>query len=217
MRVNRRVLVVVLVGALAGCAGPATPRAPIDERGGAAEQALDAPEAVLRALAAAIHADDGAALDRLIHPAHGLWLWIQPGAYVSPTLRVTAGGAVPPSARIGGDDMIEYWREHFWTEVARGLDAGLPRLDHDPGDHAAGVYGDCGEEVPAAELRAYLATREDLGTTRREIAADAMVTLAPVVTDQLVHFRRWGLDVWMARDRGRLWVVHVMVWTPCDA
>ncbi|HVK76995.1 MAG TPA: hypothetical protein VM734_26905, partial [Kofleriaceae bacterium] len=184
---------------------------------GSAATVADDPVAVVAALAAAVKADDGAALDRLLHPDFGLWLWTQPGAVVAPAVKLDAGGGAPPSARLPADgaDFNDYWREHYWQEVVAGIEAGLARLDRAPADVRAPVYGDCGEPE-RTDLRAYLIMGADLGY-RVELARELGVTFDPRAARGLTHFARWGLDVFLVRDRGRWWVAHVMVWTPCDA
>lgn len=206
-------LVVVAVG----CGG-ATKRAPIESRGGdgAAAHAMTDPVVVLRALAAAAENDDGAALDALVHPTYGMWLWDQPGAYVSPTLHVIAGGGEAPTTRLAASDMNDYWKENFWSSVAGGLDA-LDRMDRDPADRYAPIYGDCGEEDQPHDLRAWLASRDSFHEHYDPILQDTNHAIAPALMADGAHYRVWGLDVWLVEDHGRLWVAHVMVWTPCDA
>jgi hypothetical protein len=221
MRIVRPPLAVLLLvlgaAAVAACGGP-TQRPPIEGRGGTAGEApTDQPEETLRRLAAAARADDGAALDALLHPEHGAWLWTQPGAYIAPTLFIQAGEGTPPSARIGPDDMNDYWRESYWREVAAGIEGGLARLDLEPPDPSSPIYGDCGAEDGGGATRAWLTGADTLGEHHEDVLAEAGVTLDPLMMRRLDHFHGWGLDVWLARDGGRLWVAHVMVWTPCDA
>lgn len=178
------------------------------------EQVVDTPREVLEELSEAVATDDGARLDALIHPEHGLWIWVQPGAYVVPAQLLTPDGT-PPSKRLTADDINDFWRQELWKFVAGPIDRGLPVMDLDPADRNAPIYGDCGSEDMSAE-RSWMLT-EDLGPFYGEVLAEAKVTLAPVMSQGLTHFRHWGLDVWMARDRDRWWVAHVMVWTPCDA
>lgn len=193
--------------------GPAAPGV-VEGKGGAVAAAED-DVATLQALADAARRDDGAALDALIHPTHGLWIWYQPGAYVVPAVQLHAGRGGKPSARFGPDDLNQYWREELWNQVAGPLDRGLAALDRDPADRHAAVYGTC-DDPDTGATRAWLAT-EDLGRFYGEVLLEAKVTLPPVMTTALTHFRMWGLDVWLTRDQGRWWVAHVMVWTPCDA
>lgn len=205
----------------AACGGAAAPTPTVQGRaeGGAPAPAVDEAVATLRALAAAVRADDGVALAALVHPVHGLWLWHQPGAVVAPLLRLDAGDASPPSRRLDHPDVIPYWREAYWRHVADNLDGGLAALDREPADRRDPVYGDCAaldDGGDAPPTRAWLVADDDLGY-RAELAVDHRVALDPAVVRGLVHYRRWGLDVWLARAGGRLWLVHVMVWTPCDA
>jgi hypothetical protein len=205
--------ILVFVLAAACGKGPAAPAA-IEGRGGTPALAGDE-VATLEALAEAARRDDGAALDALIHPTHGLWIWTQPGVAVTPTLRLEVGRGEPPSARLAAADLNDYWREELWHQVAGPLERGLGAMDRDPADRHAAVYGTC-DELAAGALRAWLVT-EDLGPHYGELLAEAHLRLPPVMTTALAHFRSWGLDVWLMRDQGRWWVAHVMVWTPCDA
>ncbi len=175
---------------------------------------VDSPREVLTELANAAADDDGALLDTLIHPEHGLWIWVQPGAYVVPAQLLRPDGT-PPSKRLTADVINDFWREELWKFVAGPIQRGLSVMDADPTDRNAPIYGDCGNLEAGAE-RSWILT-EDLGPFYGEVLAESQVTLAPVMSQGLVHFRNWGLDVWMARDRDRWWVAHVMVWTPCDA
>lgn len=205
------ILVLVLAAACGkGAASPAV----VEGKGGAVAAAEDDVTA-LRALADAARRDDGAALDALIHPSHGLWIWYQPGAYVVPAVLLKSGSAVKPTARFGPGDLNQYWREELWNQVAGPLDRGLAALDRDPADRSAAVYGTC-DDMEAGASRAWLAT-EDLGRFYGEVLLEAEVTLPPLMATGLTHFHIWGLDVWLMRDQGRWWVAHVMVWTPCDA
>jgi hypothetical protein len=210
---TRWMMTLLLVGA--GCGGQGGPPVPpaIESRGGD-HDAVDDVERVLATLAEAARTDDPNALDPLIHPEHGLWIWVQPGAYVVPAQRLTPDGT-PPSQRLVDAVINDFWREELWNHVAGPIERGLKVLDRDPPDRRAPVYGDCGADEPPA-TRAWLAT-EDLGGHHRDILVEANVTVAPVMRERLVHFYNWGLDVWLARDRDRWWVAHVMVWTPCDA
>jgi hypothetical protein len=211
-----RWLIAGLVVAACG-KGPAGP-GPVEGRGGEpGGPAVDANDdvTVLRALERAAKNDDGAALDALIHPTLGLWVWDQPGAYVTPSVHLTAGAAVPPSKRWKPDDMNQYWREELWNHVHGPLSRGLAALDRDPADRHAAVYGTC-DDMEAGASRAWIAT-EALPAYYLDIVADAKVELTPLQTTGMVHYHQWGLDVWLMRDQGRLWVAHVMVWTPCDA
>ena len=65
-----------------------------------------------------------------------------------------------------------------------GIDAALPRLDRDPADRDLPIYGDCGVADGAGdvEVRAWLLDTDDLGPHYAEIAADAKVSLAPVMS-----------------------------------
>jgi hypothetical protein len=205
--------------ALAACGGaPAKP--PIGSRAGGDDYTppMTLPVNVLRALASAARADDGDALDALVHPEHGMWLWDQPGAAVSPTLHMNVGGGGTLTQRVAATGMNEYWKEHYWSVVAAGLDA-LDRTDTDPDDPHAPIYGDCGDEVPASDLRSWLLVKDDFWATYGPILVDTPfeTAIAPALRQSMTHFRSWGLDVWMVEDGGRLWVAHVMVWTPCDA
>ncbi|HUQ04302.1 MAG TPA: hypothetical protein VM261_17505 [Kofleriaceae bacterium] len=206
--------------AAAACGGGAKPAtAPIAGRGGEPAPSMTDPIAVLSALATAARTDDGAALDALVHPELGLWLWDQPGATVSPTLLVKAGGGASPTSRLAPSGMNEYWKESYWAHVAGGLDRGLTRLDREPADRFAPIYGDCGADdaTGGTDLHAWLVVKDEFDDYYAQLLEDAALQLDNRVTGQLVHFRSWGLDVWLAEDQGRLWVAHVMVWTPCDA
>lgn len=198
------------------CGGGARP-APVSARGGDTA-AFTEPEAVLRALADAARRDDGAALDALIHPSFGLVLWDQPGATVGPSVTVRADDGRPPSKRLTGAQMNPYWLENYWPAVAGGIDGGLTQLDLEPADRHADVYGSCAEDDSGGpDPRAWLVASDSFDDTLRMIAEDTQLQLDAKVQAGLVHFHAWGLDVWMVRDQGRLWVAHVMVWTPCDA
>lgn len=201
-----------------GACGGSTTKPPIESRGGEPAPAMTDPVVVLRALATAAKNDDGAGLDALVHPTHGMWLWDQPGATVSPTLHVTAGSGEAPTTRVAASGMNEYWKESYWSAVAAGLDA-LDRMDREPADRFAPVYGDCGEENPAHDLRAWLVTNDDFETMYGPILVDTVyeTEIARALRQPMTHYRVWGLDVWLFEADARLWVAHVMVWTPCDA
>jgi len=176
------------------------------------------PIETLTTLAGAVRADDGAGLDALIHPDLGLWLWMQPGAMVAPAQRLYAGDGRPPRQRLDPDGFNGYWYENYWPAVAGGIEHALAHLDRDPPDRDDARYGDCGDDGSGeGEFRAWLSGGEQLSDLEVEMAGDGGVTLAPAQVHDLVHLHAWGLDVYLARDQGRLWVVHVMVWTPCDA
>jgi hypothetical protein len=208
----------LMICALAACGGAPKP-ATIESRGGEPSAAMNDPEEVLRALAQAARDDDGPALDALVHPTYGMWLWDQPGATVSPSVEVKAGSAEAPTAHLAASGMNDYWKENYWKHVAGGLDGGLTRLDREPADRYAPIYGDCGadDSTGGTDLRAWLVEKDRFDDTYRMLLDDAQLKLAPAMTQDLVHYRSWGLDVWLARADGRLWVAHVMVWTPCDA
>ena len=219
MTMRRLLLASVL--ALAACGGARTP-APnhtIEGGGGAAAADMNDPVVVLEALAVAAKTDEGAALDALVHPTLGMWLWDQPGATVSPSLQLKAAGGGTPTSRLAPSGMNDYWKENYWKHVAGGLDAGLTRLDREPADRYAPIYGDCGADdtTGGTDLRAWLVMKDEFDDTYALILEDAQLQLDPRMTGALVHYRSWGLDVWLAQDQGRLWVAHVMVWTPCDA
>lgn len=199
---------IVVAALVAACGGKSVAPAPAPVAGATAES-------VLGELAAALKADDGARLDALIHPEHGLWVWWQPGAYVVPAVRLVPDGRAP-SARLRGQGLNDWWEQELWPTAAGTLARGLTVMDRDPADRQAPIYGDCGSEDMSAE-RAWLVSKDDLGQHYGDILAEANVTVAPLMRDGLVHFRNWGLDVWMAREGDRWWVAHVMVWTPCDA
>lgn len=204
--------------ALAACAGGATKPAPaIESRGGEPAPALTDPVVVLRALARAARDDDGAALDALVHPVHGMWLWDQPGATVSPSVHVKAGAGEPPTARLRASGMNAYWQESYWRHVAGGIDGALERLDRDPADRFAPIYGSCDTDETPPDLRAWLVAADSFRRHYAPILADAAPGVAPALMNDMAHYRSWGLDVWILEDDGRLWVAHVMVWTPCDA
>lgn len=210
-------LVGALVAATASAAcGHGASGAPVGARAGAAT--LTEPVDVLRALADAARRDDGAALDALIHPTYGLLLWDHPGASVSPLLTLRAGDGVAPSQRLVDSGLNDYWLESYWPHVAEGIDLGLTQLDREPADRLAPIYGDCSiDDNGGPSPRAWLVASDSFTEALRMDLEDAQRELDPRVQADLVHFRRWGLEVWMARDQGRLWVVHVMVSTPCDA
>lgn len=218
----RSALVTICVLAVAACTHP-KPKPPVEGRTSPTSaddrDPSGDPVAMLRALAKAAHDDDGAALDRLIHPALGLWLWDQPGAALSPfvQLHAGAGASAKPTSRIAGSGLNDYWQQNYWPSVAAGLDAGLAALDRDPTDKNAAKYGDCGaDDASAQDLRAWLALGEDLGYLQ-QMAEDAQIKLDDRAARGMTHFHAWGLDVYLARDQGRWWIVHVMVSTPCDA
>jgi hypothetical protein len=220
MTMQRLLLASVLaVAACGGGAKPATP--PIEGRGDdvPAAAAMTDPVAVLGALATAARTDDGNALDALIHPELGLWLWDHPGATVSPSLLVKAGGGASPTSRLAPSGMNEYWQENYWRHVAGGLDRGLTRLDREPAERFAAIYGSCDQDdaTGGTDLRAWLMSKDDFDNHYAQLLEENGPAMDPKVTGELVHFRSWGLDVWLAEDAGRLWVAHVMVWTPCDA
>src|SRR5262245_21798173 len=126
------VIACVLSLGLLACGHPAG-KPPVEGR--PTPEASDAdrdPIAVLHALAKAAHDDDSAALDHLIHPTLGLWLWSQPGASVSPFLQLHASDPAKPTARLAGSGLNDYWMENYWPSVAGGLDAGLAALDQTP-------------------------------------------------------------------------------------
>lgn len=214
-----KLAVILLATAVAACGPAPAPSRPIEERGGEGGTAVsEDPITILRVLAAAAELDDGYQLDALIHPEHGAWLWLQPGAYIVPTVHLTAGAKTPPSQRLTSSDVIDYWREALWPTVARQLATGLTVLDRDPPDRTDPKYGTCddGGDGGGSAQRTWLAA-DALGPYHEEIAAEAKVELPAVMRADLLHYRQWGLDVWMMRADGRLWVAHVMVWTPCDA
>ena len=205
-------IVALLVGA---CASKGSSPA-VDNVVAEHEEVIDTPTEVLGALAEAAAREDGALLDTLVHPEHGLWVWVQPGAYVVPAQLLRPDGKAP-SARLDADVINEYWREALWKSVAGSLERGLKVMDRDPADRNDPIYGDCGaDDGMGGAQRTWLAT-DDLGELYDQILDEAQVTVPPVMARGLVHFHSWGLDVWMARDRDRWWVAHVMVWTPCDA
>jgi hypothetical protein len=211
-----------LVCVLAACGG-STKQVPIESRGGdespSPSAAMNDPEAVLRALAQAARDDDGAALDALVHPTYGLWLWDQPGATVSPSVQVKAGSAEAPTAHLAASGMNDYWKENYWKAVAGSLDDGLTRLDRDPADRNAPIYGDCGadDSTGGTNLRAWLVENDDFRAQYGMLFEDEPMPFAAGITGSMVHYHDWGLDIWLVEDQGRLWVAHVMVWTPCDA
>lgn len=206
----------LVAAAMTACGGTDKP-ATIGAKGGGADTTGE-PESVLRALAAAARTDDGKALDALVHPTYGLVLWDQPGAFLSPRLTVRAGRGQAPSAWLADSGLNDYWLEQYWPQVAEGIDQGLAKLDRDPADRLAAVYGDCGEDDSGGpDLRAWLLASDSFDEALRSSLEDASLELDPKVQADLVHFRRWGLQVWLVRDQGRLWVAHVMVSTPCDA
>jgi hypothetical protein len=220
MTMRRLLLASVL--AVAACGSGAKPAtAPIEGRGDdvPAAAAMTDPVAVLGALATAARTDDGKALDALVHPELGLWLWDHPGATVSPSLLVKAGGGASPTSRLAPSGMNDYWQEHYWRHVAVGLDGGLTRLDREPADRFAPIYGDCGadDSTGGTDLRAWLLMEDDIDQHYAPLLEDSELQLDKRVTGELIHYRSWGLDVWLAQDQGRLWLAHVMVWTPCDA
>lgn len=211
-------MLLALALALAACGSTPKP-APIQSRGGEPSPAMTDPVVVLRALAQAANTDDGAALDALVHPAHGMWLWDHPGAAVHPTVHVTTGTGEPPSRRFASSLMSSQWKEHYWPSVAIGLEA-LDRMDREPADRFAPIYGDCGaEDASGANLRAWLVERDDFESLYGPLLVDtpADAAIAPALRQPMTHYRSWGLDVWLAHDQSRLWVAHVMVWTPCSA
>ncbi len=190
----------------------------IESRGGASAPAMTEPVAVLRALARAARDDDGAALDALVHPAHGMWLWDQPGATVRPVVHVTTGTGTRPSVRLRASGMNEYWQETYWSHVAGGIDGPLERLDRDPADRFAPRYGSCDTfETSSVAPRAWLVTADSFRRHYEPILEHADPGIAPALMTDMAHYRVWGLDVWLLEDGGRLWIAHVMVWTPCDA
>lgn len=214
-------LALVIAAAVAACGPAPAASRPIEGRDGDGEGGTavsEDPVTILRVLAAAAELDDGTQLDALIHPEHGAWLWLQPGAYIVPTVRLTAGAKTPPSQRLTSPQVIDYWREALWPTVARQLATGLTVLDRDPADRRDPKYGTCddGGDGSGSAQRTWLAP-DELGPYHEEIAAEAKVELPAVMREALLHYRQWGLDVWMMRAEGRLWVAHVMVWTPCDA
>ena len=218
MIVRRLALVGALTLAAAACGGGGKPApAPIEGRGGEPAPAMTDPIAVLRALAQAARDDDGAALDALVHPVHGMWLWDQPGATVSPALHVTAGTGAPPTERLRASRMIEYWQESYWRHVAGGIDGPIDRLDRDPAERFAPSYGSCDTDETPPDLRSWLVAKDGFREHYEPILADGDHGIAPALMADMAHYRSWGLDVWLLEDRGRLWVAHVMVWTPCDA
>lgn len=207
----RSLIALVVLAAACGSKGGAPA---VDNRSGEHAEVAETPREILAELANAAAADDGPLLDALIHPEHGLWIWVQPGAYVVPAQLLKPDGT-PPSTRLSADVINDYWRQELWKFVAGPIERGLPVMDANPADRNAAVYGDCGN-MEAGAQRSWIVT-EDLGRFYGEVLAESQVTLAPVMSQGLVHFRNWGLDVWMAFDRDRWWVAHVMVWTPCDA
>src|SRR5205085_1499384 len=146
---------------------------------------------VLRALAQAARDDDGAALDALVHPTYGLWLWDQPGATVSPSVQVKAGSAEAPTAHLAASGMNDYWKENYWKSVAGSLDHGLTRLDREPSDRNAPIYGDCGadDSTGGTDLRAWLVEHDSFDATYQMLLDDAQLKLAPAMTHDLVHYR----------------------------
>lgn len=206
--------------ALVACGGSPRPAPPIESRGGEAGATLSDPVEVLRALADAAKTDDGPALDALVHPTHGMWLWDQPGAAVSPSLHVTAGSAGAPTQWLAASGMNDYWKEQYWAHVAGGLARGLERLDREPADRFAPIYGDCGADdaTGGADLRAWLVAKDSFESyVQLLVDTELEKQMAPALVQPMTHYRSWGLDVWLLQAEGRLWVAHVMVWTPCDA
>lgn len=208
-----RALALALVVA-AGCGGSPAPRAVGNQ---ATAAAATEPEAVLAALADAIERDDGAALAALVDPVHGLTLWYTPGAGYAVFETIAVGDATAPSRRVhaGLDDTPEAWNEYAWTAVRTGITEGLTKLDRDPADPHAAIYGDCGDEDQP--VRAYLVHgRDDRALFASDLSGDGEVDEAAISTD-LAVFNNWGFTAYLRHHDGRWYLRHLVVQDVCSA
>jgi hypothetical protein len=170
----------------------------------------------LQAFAAALRADDGEALDGLIHPEHGMWIWLHTaGVQPLPASIWRAGSGIRISQRLTDDEALApFAGAGFWGHVADQLD--LP-VDFAPrGRDDARYTGSCESEsgAPVAGTRAWLAD-DDL---RIPDGADlARFPASAAMTRGLVHFHGYDVEVWLIRDLGKRYVAHVVVSSPCEA
>ncbi|MBK9035355.1 MAG: hypothetical protein IPL61_29555 [Myxococcales bacterium] len=209
-----RALALALIAATA-CGGGHAPRAVSNESADPAAAAE--PEAVLAALADAIAQDDGAALAALVDPDHGLTLWYTPGAGHAVFETITAGDVVAPSRRVhpGLDDTPEAWSQYAWSAVRASVTAGLAKLDRDPLDPRAAIYGDCGDmDQP---VRAYLIhDQDDRSLFAGDLSGDGEVDEAAISTD-LAVFNNWGFTAYLRQHAGRWYLRHLVVQDVCSA
>lgn len=210
MRLTHLLYVLALALAPAGCGGSRAH--PAADRGVTAA----GPEAVLAAFADAIRRDDGAALAAVVDPDHGLTLWYTPGAGYAAFETIAASDVRPPSqhVRAGVEDSAAAWAEYDWKGVVRHLDDGLAKLDHDPADPMAPIYGDCGDMD--APVRAYLrGGQSDRDLRAGDLGGDGEVADDEVVAN-LTELNMWGLRVYLRSTAGGWRVVHVVAYEPCS-
>jgi hypothetical protein len=219
MHARLRVASALLVFALIGC-GDRRPAAGLGNTA-PAEPGAD-PVTVLARLAQAIDADDGVALAALVHPARGVRLWFTPGAGYAVLATLAPGDTRPPSARLAAardQDPTGYWITSYWPSVRAGIRDGLPRLDRDPADPWAPIYGTCEEDGGPGppRYRAYLVGGvDDANLQAFDLAGAGEVDPAEVQRD-LVRFHHWGLEAYLARHEGTWWLVHLVVVDVCSA
>ena len=208
-----RAAVVVATITLAACGGHAGTATPANHGGATATE----PEAVLAAFADALVRDDGAAMAGLVDPDHGVTLWYTPGAGVAAFATIAASDTAAPSSHTvpTSDDRPEQWGSYPWQDVATAITAGLAKLDRDPADRAAPIYGDCGDmEAP---VRAYLAHGlDDRWLHESDLGGDGEVDDAAVLTG-LAEFNLWGTSVFLRQTAAGWRVVHVVVQDVCSA
>lgn len=208
-----RAAIVATTLALAACGGRAAATAPANHGVAAAAE----PEAVLTAFADALVRDDGAAMAGLVDPDHGVTLWYTPGAGVAAFATIAATDTAAPSSHTvpTSDDRPEVWGSYPWTNVAAAITEGLGKLDRDPADRAAPIYGDCGDmEAP---VRAYLAHGlDDRWLHESDLGGDGEVDDAAVLTG-LAEFNLWGTSVFLRQTAAGWRVVHVVVQDVCSA
>lgn len=208
-----RTLVCALGLALTACGGT-TARAPIGNQ--AAATTAD-PEQVLAAFADALTKDDGAAVAALIDPDHGLRLWFTPGAGYAVYATIAPGDRAAPSTRVRPEDegAPESWSTYPWQAVAQHITEGLAKLDRDPADPRAPIYGDCGDED--APVRAYLVHgQSDRDLLSFDLGGSGEVADADVLTD-LAVFELWGTRIYLRATPAGWRLVHVALQEVCSA
>lgn len=211
MRARSLAILLAVLVACGGSRGAAVGNQP------GADDASD-PTTTIEQLAAASTASDGRALAAVAHPAHGLTLWFAPGAGYAIFAHAPPGSTKSPrELAAGAEDPSGYWQEHYWEHVRRAIADGLTKLDRDPADPYADVYGTCADEVDPSTFRAYLVSgRDDRLLHEADLAGDGTADEATLLRD-LTVFHAWGFSAYLARHEGGWRVVHVVVTDPCSA
>ena len=210
---NVRALAVALAVSLAACGGKGSPTVV----GNHASASASEPEAVVAAFAEALRRDDGAALAALVDPEHGLTLWYTPGAGYARFDTIAAGDTTAPSKHVheGVEDSAERWASYPWKDVVRSITDGLAKLDRDPADPDAPIYGDCGNEE--APVRAYLVHgQNDRDLRSMDLGDDGEVTDAEAIGD-LAVFNHWGLRAYLRSTPSGWRLTHLTLQEVCSA